>query len=353
MDYSGIMTTTAQSLTGFVADGLHQGGVLPARFMTQTADWDQGEFYQQPIQTVESTQGGPFVGMPVLNVSAENTDKNLQWTARGDTQPVVIPWAEVAINKSKAGVINLSARKITVARNALLERLAKNLYKVGNGALPNGLAEATDDSTLTTTYGNIDRATYGSVINGKVTPIGGNVALSNFSTQFDLCTPANTAEGTSLVITTKTIFSYVESLQDSRIRETYQNIPSYVSAYTPNGGTVKASELGGASGFLATFHRAVPIIKDEPCDSGCAYTLNEGAFDWVNLEFDQMSPVQTSEATTKGVYNDQPTTTALQMTKLMNPYNQFGDIGHLMVYGDLVDRKPNRSGVMTGITGHA
>lgn len=353
MDYSGIMTTTAQSLTGFVADGLHQGGVLPARFMTNTIDWDQGQYYQQPIQTQESTQGGPFIGMPVLNVSAENTDKNLQWTARGDTQPIVVPWVEVAFNKTKAGVINLTARKITVARNALLERLAKNLYKVGTGALPNGLQEATDDSTLTTSYGNLDRATYGSVINGKVTPISGNVALSNFSTQFDLCTPANTAEGTTLVVTTKTIFSYVETLQDSRIREVYQNIPSYVSAYTPNGGTVKASELGGASGFLATFHRAIPIIRDEPCDSGSAYTLNEDSFDWVNLGMDQTSTMQTSEATTKGVYADQPTTTALQMTKMMNPYNQFGDIGHILVYGNIVNRKPSRSGVMAGITGHA
>lgn len=353
MDFSGIMTTTAQSLMGYVADGLHQGGALPARFMTRTIDWDQGQYYQQPIQTQESTQGGPFVGMPVLNVSAENTDKNLQWTARGDSQPIVVPWVEVAYNKTKAGVINLTARKIEVSRNALLERLAKNLYKIGNGALPNGLQESTDDGTLTASYGNLDRPTYGSVINGKVTPINGNVALSNFSTQFDLCTPANTAEGTTLVITTKTIFSYAEALLDSRLRETYMNIPSYVSAYTPNGGTAKSAELGGASGFLAIFHRAVPIIKDEQCDTGSAYTLNEDAFDYVNLQMDQTQTMQTSDATTKGVYADQPSTTALQMTKMMNPYNQFGDIGHILVYGDPINRKPNRSGVMTGITGHA
>lgn len=353
MDYSGIMTTTAQSLTGYVADGLHQGGIMPARFMTQTIDWDQGEYYQQAIQTQESTQGGPFVGMPVLNVSAENTDKNLKWTARGDSQPIVVPWVEVAYNKTKAGVINLTARKIEVARTAILERQAKNLYKVGTGALPNGLAESTDDGTLTDGYGMLDRATYGNVINGKVSPINGNVALSDFSTQFDLCSPANTSEGTSLTITTKSIFSYAESLLDSRLREVYQNIPTYVSAYTPNGGTVKMAQLGGASGFLAIFHRSVPIIKDEWCDTGAAYTLNEGAYDYVNLGMDQTQKLNTSEATTKGVYADQPTTTALQMTKMMNPYNQFGDIGHILVYGDIVNRKPNRSGVMTGITGAA
>jgi hypothetical protein len=36
MDYAGILTTTAQSLAGYVVDGIHNGSVLPARFLTQT-----------------------------------------------------------------------------------------------------------------------------------------------------------------------------------------------------------------------------------------------------------------------------------------------------------------------------
>jgi hypothetical protein len=82
MDYAGILTTTAQSLAGYVVDGIHNGSVLPARFLTKPVDWDEGQYMQQPIQTVENDNGGDFVGMPVFDVSAQNTDQNLNGQLR-------------------------------------------------------------------------------------------------------------------------------------------------------------------------------------------------------------------------------------------------------------------------------
>lgn len=43
MDYQGIITTTAQSLAPYVVDGIHNGSVLPARFLTRPVDWDEGQ----------------------------------------------------------------------------------------------------------------------------------------------------------------------------------------------------------------------------------------------------------------------------------------------------------------------
>lgn len=351
MDYAGILTTTAQSLAPYVVDGIHNGSVLPARFLSRPVDWDEGQYMQQPIQVEENDNGGDFVGMPVFDVSAANTDKNLKWEAKGKRQSIVIPWAEIAHNQTKAGVIKLVGRKMDVAKNALKDKIATTLTGLGSGDAIEGLDLATDDSTLSSTYGTLDRTTYGSVINGQVTDIGGALSLADISTQFDACTPANTTQGTDLVITTKTIFSSVETLLDTRIRESYNNIPSYVTAYTPRGGTVKASELSGASGFMAIFHRGVPIVKDEKVASGKFYTLNEGSFDFARLDFPQMKPVTLSNEVTKGVFSGEPAPSAFQITEMMNPYNQLGDIGHIIVYGNFINRNPVRSGVLTGITG--
>lgn len=350
MDYAGILTTTAQSLAGYVVDGIHNGSVLPARFLTKPVDWDEGQYMQQPIQTAENDNGGDFVGMPVFDVSAQNTDQNLKWLAKGKRQSIVVPWAEIAHNQTKAGVIKLVGRKMDVAKNALKDKLGTTLTGLGLGDAIEGLDLQTDNSTLSSTYGTLSRTTYGNVINGQVNSVT-TLTLASLGTQIDACTPANTAEGTTLMIGTKTIFGYVESLLDPKTRQMYQNVPVYVSPYTETGQAVQASELSGASGFMAIFFRGIPLVKDEKVASGKIYTLNEDSIDFARLDFPQMKQVALSNEATKGVFNDEPAPSAFQITELMNPYNQLGDIGHLIVYGNLVNRNPVRSGVITGVTG--
>lgn len=350
MDYAGILTTTAQSLAGYVVDGIHNGSVLPARFLTKPVEWDEGQYYQQPIQTVENDNGSDFVGMPVFDVAAQNTDQNLKWLAKGKRQSIVIPWAEIAHNQTKAGVIKLVGRKMDVAKNALKDKLGTTLTGLGAGDAIEGLDLQTDNSTLSSTYGTLSRTTYGSVINGQVNAVT-TLTLASLGTQIDACTPANTAEGTTLMIGTKTIFGYVESLLDPKTRQMYQNVPVYISPYTETGQAVPASELSGATGFMAIFYRGIPLVKDEKVASGKIYTLNENSIDFARLDFPQMKQVALSNEATKGVFNDEPAPSAFQITEMMNPYNQLGDIGHIIVYGNLINRNPVRSGVITGVTG--
>jgi hypothetical protein len=350
MDYAGILTTTAQSLAPYVVDGIHNGSVLPARFLTKPVEWDEGQYYQQPIQTVENDNGGDFVGMPVFDVSAQNTDQNLKWLAKGKRQSIVIPWAEIAHNQTKAGVIKLVGRKMDVAKNALKDKLGTTLTGLGLGDAIEGLDLMTDNSTSSSTYGTLARTTYGGVINGQLNTVA-TLTLAALGTQIDACTPANSNEGTTIMITTKTAFGYVESLLDPKTRQMYENVPVYVSPYTPNGGAVKSGELGGSAGFTAIFYRGIPLVKDEKVASGKIYTLNEESIDFARLDFPQMQAVALSNAETKGVYSGEPAPSAFQITEMMNPYNQLGDIGHVIVYGNLINRNPVRSGVVTGVTG--
>lgn len=350
MDYAGILTTTAQSLAGYVVDGIHNGSVLPARFLTKPVDWDEGQYMQQPIQTVENDNGGDFVGMPVFDVAAQNTDQNLKWLAKGKRQSIVIPWAEIAHNQTKAGVIKLVGRKMDVAKNSLKDKLGTTLTGLGLGDAIEGLDLMTDNSTASATYGTLSRSTYGNVINGQVNAVS-TLSLTALGTQIDACTPANSSEGTTLMLTTKTIFGYVESLLDPKTREMYSNVPTYVSPYTANGGAVKSSELGGAAGFTAIFYRGIPLVKDEKVASGKLYTLNENSIDFARLDFPQMKAVALSNEATQGVYKGEPSPSSFQITEMMNPYNQLGDIGHIIVYGNLINRNPVRSGAVTGVTG--
>ncbi len=351
MDYAGIITTTAQALAPYVVDPVHSGSVMPARFLTKPVDFNHGEYFQQPIQTEESSQGNDFVGMPVMAVSAENLDVNLKWRAKGKYQPIVIPTVEISINKTKAGIINLVKRKMDVAKNSLQDKMATTMTGLGAGDAIEGLDLMTDDSALSSTYGTLSRTTYGTVINGQSNSLA-TLTLAGIGTQFDACTPANSSEGTTLALTTKTIWGYVERLLDPKTRQMYENVPSYVSAFTPNGGAVKAAELGAASGFTAIFHRGIPFVKDEKVSAGKMYTLNENAMDFARLELVGMKSISLSNEVTKGVYaNGNPSPSAFQITEMMNPYNQLGEIGYIIAYGNFINRNPVRSGVLTSIAG--
>lgn len=350
MDYQGILTTTAQSLSGYVVDSIHNGSVLPARFLSKPVEWDEGQYMQQAIQTSENDNGGAFVGMPVFDVAAQNNDQLLKWLAKGERQTIVLPSVELAHNKTKAGVIKLMGRKMDIAKNSLKDRLGSRLTGLGLGDNLEGLDLMTDNSSLSSSYGQLSRTTFGSVINGQINAAA-TLSLTAVGTQFDACTPANSSEGTTLALTTKTVWGYLESLLDPKSRQMYDNVPTYVSAYTQNGGAVKSAELGGATGFTAIFHRGIPVVKDEKVTSGKMYTLNEASIDFARLDIPGLNAVTLSNEETKGVYAGEPSPSAFQMTDMVAPYNQLGEIGHIIVYGNLINRNPVRSGALTGIAG--
>ena len=237
-----------------------------------------------------------------------------------------------------------------VAKNAIIEKSATTLAGLGGGVAWEGLDRMTDDSVLTDSYGSLSRTTYGSAINGQSNTLA-TLSLTGLGTQIDACTPANSSLGTTLIITTKTIFGFVETLLDPKTRQMYDNVPTYVSAYTPNGGAVKSAELGGASGFTAIFHRGIPIVKDEKVGTGKTYFLNEPSIDFARLELPQLKSVSLKNEATKGVWGDSPMPTAFQVTDMLRPYNQLGEIGHIIGYGNLINRDPRHSGVTTGTTG--
>lgn len=354
MDYSRLITTTSQRVASFVVDAVHGSSVLVGRETGgNVTPWEMGVYEKQPIQVTDATTAVDFQGIGNFNTADVSTDVNLQWEAKGLGDSVIIGYAELGLNQTKAQVINLVKRKFDVIRNSLIAAAGTRFYGLGAGSAIDGLQLSTDNATYSSTYGALSRTTYGTYINGQVTAAsGGVISFSTIAAQFDLCSAAaSTLESTNLALTTKTVWAYVEKLMESKSRGNYDTSRGNlrVTPYSPMGVALDAAQVGMA-GYESMYVRGVPMVKDDQCPSGLFYTLNENHLGFVSSQIAYCESIAMSEEVTKGALEDVKTT-AWQVSKEAKPVNGLGDVRQIAIYGNFVNRNPRRSGVITGVTG--
>lgn len=367
MDYTQIITTTAQKVAPFVVDAVHGSSVLAGRVLASPKTWAMGQYEQNPIQVAESTTGGDFVGLGAFDTSDVSTDVNLQWLTKGYYQNITMPIPLISLNNTEAGIINLTKRKMDVAKTAIMSQVGTRLYGLGVGDAIEGLQLQTDAGTYSSTYGGQSRTTYGSFINGQVTAAsGGTISFSTLGTQIDLCSAASaTSESTNLILTTKSIWSLVEQIVEAKNRGNYDTSRGYlrVSPYTPMGSAVTPDQLPvGMMGFDSYYFRGIPVVKDDKCPTGLVYTLNENYLKFVTLPLVGLKQISMVPQVYRGVYggpgdtangtDDQtPKATAFQLTDERMPTNALGNVQQIVLYGNFVSYNPKRGGVITGVTG--
>lgn len=353
MDYSRLITTTSQRVAAFVVDAIHGSSVLVGRATANTTPWEMGIYEKQPIQVTDVTTAVDFQGIGNFNTADNSTDVNLQWEAKGLGDSVIIGYAELGLNQTKAQVINLVKRKFDVIRNSLIVAAGQRFYGLGLGSAIEGLQLSTDNGTYTSAYGALARATYGTAINGQVTPAaGGLISFATLAAQIDLCSAsASTLESTNLILTTKTNWTFVERLVEDKSRGNYDTSRGNlrVTPYTPMGVAMDAS-LVGIGGYESIYFRGIPTVKDDQTPTGLVYTLNENHLGFVSSNIAYCTAVQMSEEVTKGAIEDVKTT-AWQVSNEAKPVNGLGDVRQIAIYGNYVNRNPRRSGVITGVTG--
>jgi hypothetical protein len=312
-----------------------------------------GVYEKQPIQVTEVTTAIDFQGIGNFNTADNSTDVNLQWEAKGLGDSVIIGYAELGLNQTKAQVINLVKRKFDVIRNSLIAAAGVRFYGLGQGSAIDGLQLSTDNSTYSSTYAGLSRATYGTYINGQVTAAsGGTLSYATLGAQVDLCSAAaSTMESTNLLLTTKTVWTNVEKLVETKSRGNYDTSRGNlrVTPYSPMGVAVDAS-LVGMAGYESIYFRGIPTVKDDQCGTGLLYTLNENHLQFVSSQIAYCTSIQMGEEVTKGALEDVKTT-AWQVSNEAKPVNGLGDVRQIAIYGNYVNRNPRRSGVITGITG--
>lgn len=353
MDYSRLITTTSQTIAPFVVDAIHGSSVLVGRATgSNIKNWEMGIYERQPIQVEDIATAVDFQGIGNFNTADNSTDVNLQWEAKGLGDSVIIGYAELGLNQTKAQVINLVKRKFDVVKNSLIVAAGTRLYGLGSGSAIEGLQLQTDDGTYSSSYGSLSRTTYGTAINGQLTPAaGGVISFNSLASQIDLCSAAaSSMESTNLILTTKSVWALVERLVETKSRGNYDTSRGNlrVSPYTPMGVAVDSKDVGRA-GYEAIYFRGIPTVKDDQCGTGLVYTLNENHIQFVSSDIAYCEKIKMSQEVTKGAL-EEVKSTAWQVSKEAKPTNGLGDVRQIAIYGNFVNRNPVRSGVITGVT---
>lgn len=338
-----------------IVDFVNNSNIFTARITSQPKNW-KGVTVSQPITIANSTTGGSFDGLDTFDTSATNNTRSLTWYVKAYEQSVVVPGIEKAVNgNSEKQVLSLVATRMDEAKNSLADALGDLLYGYGIGKDIEGLGLIVDNGTATSAYGGINRADLPAVNADVTAASGGNLTLDLVSAEFDNVSAAGSGqEAPTIALTTKAIWSMFEKILNSKLSVSYTatSITGYnrVSGKTPVGTSVPATALKGALGVDAVSYRGKPVVADDKAPAGTFFWLNENYIEFRRLLSPDLKSVGSRNEVTEGVYKDIEMPSFLQLRDFMSPVNQFGEIGALIVLGNLICRSPRRQGKITGIT---
>jgi len=338
-----------------IVDFVNNSNIFTARVTSQPKNW-KGVTVSQPITIANSTTGGSFDGLDTFDTSATNNTRSLTWYVKAYEQSVVVPGIEKAVNgNSEKQVLSLVATRMDEAKNSLADSLGDLLYGYGIGKDIEGLGLIVDNGTATSAYGGINRADLPAVNADVTAAAGGNLTLDLVSAEFDNVSAAGSGqEAPTIALTTKAVWSMFEKILNGKLQAQYSatTVTGYnrVSGKTPVGTSVPATALKGALGVDAISYRGKPVVADDKAPAGTFFWLNENYLEFRRLLSPDLKSVGSRNEVTEGVYKDIEMPSFLQLRDFMSPVNQFGEIGALIVLGNLICRSPRRQGKITGIT---
>ena len=350
-----VTNITYNEILPSIVDFVNNSNIFTARVTSSPKNW-KGVTIDQPIRIANSQTGGSFDGLDQFDTSATNNTRHLSWYVKAYEQSVVVPGIEKAVNgTSDKQVLSLVADRLDEAKNSMTDAIGDLLYGYGTGKDIEGLGLIVDDGTATSSYGGLSRADVPAV-NGDVTPAsGGNLTLDLVSAEFDAVSAAGSGqEAPTIALTTKAIWSLFEKILGTKLQANYDatSIKGYnrVSGKTPVGVSVPAEALKGALGVDAISYRGKPVVADDKAPDGTFFWLNEHYMEFRRLLSPDLESVSSKNQVTEGVNSDIQQPSFLQLREFLKPVNQFGEIGALIVMGNLIHRNPRRNGKITGIT---
>lgn len=352
-----VVDITYQEIMPTMVDQINNSNVFTARMLTQPKTWS-GVTMNIPIETANSTTGGPFSGMDTLSTAATNNTRLFTFYVAAYEQSVVVPGIERAVNaNSEKQVLKLLATRMDEARISMAVGIGQTFYGFGNGKEFDGLGLIVDNGTSTSTYGGLSRTTY-PFINADVTaPTSGIITLDYLSSEFDNVSAAgSTSESPTIGLTTKAIWTFVEGLIQPMVSARYETVGvrgyDRVDGKLPPGVMAPPGDerLQGFGGFNALSYRGRPMVADDTCTPQTFFWLNEHYLGFYRLVDPQLKQISSSVEVTEGFYKDVPFPSAFQFREMLSPVNQYGEVGLIMLIGNMIDRQPRRNGKLTPIT---
>ena len=352
MDYSGnsnINTSTLYHLVGKTIDTVTNYSPLLLKILGNQKPW-KGYQMKFPIQFQATDTGTWFTGLEKFSTTKVNDFVNMVFNPTGREEAVTLSGIELDLNKS-AQVIDLAARETEKTANKLADVIAGSFYTLQTGNAFLSLLDAADDGTNTATYGGLARSTY-TGIKGNYTASVGTLTLSVMGTMFNSCTHGN--ESPDLIITPKAVWNYYESLLTPTVRTsvTAVDLKGYAQV-TRTGIVAPGAGLKGQQGFNAIFYRGVPVVADEKANAGDMYFINSRhlAFYGLPSSLPGYKPFKFTSDNIEDVYDQAPKTFGWSFSGFQVPIDQYGEVGHIILVGNLISDKPNTLGRLTGISG--
>jgi len=335
-----VSSTTNQYLAPFWVDQVLRDNYFFGKIMSRTKKYS-GSQMLFPMKYQKGVSSVAFNGFDLLPITQQPTTVNMTFYPTFVATNVALAGSDLSVNATPMQTLNLM--KVTMESRAqdAADDVGNFLQGDGSsfgGKAPMGLAGAVDDGTNLATYGGLSRAAY-SGLNSTVTPSGGTISLVKVRTLWN-----NISDGPVIpdfIITDYTTWGYFESLQTPFQRNNMD--------FAPRDRTVAST-----SGYTEQRWDGMIISRDKKVTTGNFYMLNLEMLEWYALKWFEGERVSPKAKDIEGnVYEDKiyAPGDAFTWTGMIKAYNQGTINGFMVLGGQLINKAPFRSGVLTGVTG--
>ena len=349
-----VKSITKDKLLPKVVDNILNDNVLSLRILSRGKKWS-GTSLRKPIKFQKSDTGGSFSGLDTFSTSTSETRLIADYDVRGYYHSVAIPGIEKAVNATEARVMDLVKVELESAHEDMADSIGTLFYGDGTGNGNKdflGLGAIVDDGTDVTTLGGISRDTY-TMWKATRTASGGTLSLAKLATLVSNVSAGSALrQRPSLFVSDETVWDLYESLLTPTVQANYEAYGYPVVTRTSKGAIRQDRALKGTQGFAALTYRGIPLVADEKATSQTLFAINENYLDWYGLRSADLTSVSLGGPEIDGVYSEVPSKNhGFGWTGFKVPTNQFGEVGQIILLGNLVTWQPRRHGRLTGITG--
>ncbi len=348
-----LTTVTQDEILPSVVDAILGGNFVTFRFVSNARRWS-GEKLKRPVKIAKNTLGGSFSGLDVHSTSTVDTRRMLEYDVRGYEMPVAIPGMEKAVNRTPAQVINLVRVEVESAQEDALDDIGDLFYGDGTGNSNKdflGFDALIDDGTSVSTFGALTRTDHDPYLDSTRTASGGTLTLAKLATLVStIATGSAQRNRPSILISNETVWDLYETLLSPTVRSNYNAFGLPMITRTSKA-PLRGAELKGAAGYMALSYRGIPWVADEKSTAQTLWAVNEHYISWYGLKDADLKQINLGGGNIEGVYSDGPKNVGFQWTGFMRPINQYGEVAHMYLLGNLVNWNAVRQGRLTGITG--
>lgn len=321
VDYNRLTSVTREFVMPAVVHQLKKEmpffGKMLAKVKKLTAGGTQ---IMVPVTYRFNTNGGSYAGLEVLDTDQQDTRTRAKYDWRQIYAPIVVSNIELFKNGGKSGgetaVVDMLKQDMEEAKETFKNNISTMIFGdgTGNGSKDIlGLRALVDDGTDVPSLGDITLASY-SWFQSAVSSAVGSLTLAHMASQHSAASSGRGVESVDLIITTETVLNAYEAL------------------LLPNQRYTDSKEADAS--FAKLRYRGAEVVSDEYAQSGDMFFLNTRYLDLYAGEH----PVHPTDAN------------GFTITPMREPHDQDGQVGFILAYLQMCQRRPSRHAKSKGVT---